>query len=219
MAPSSTSARRSAALLAGGAGVVVVLMTVMAGALTPGYSHVSQYISELGARGAPWEMAVRFAGFLPAGMLLLGFCVLAHRALPRSRDVTWGLAGLAVYAAGYLVAAVFPCDPGCRPAEPSLAQAIHNAVGLFGYLLAPLVLWRLARAARSWPAAGRLVLAGHLAAGCALVALLTLSPSSATVGLSQRLMEAAVLAWVLLCGLYVAREAPAGGGTSVGPRP
>lgn len=206
----SLTTRRAPALLAGAAFLVVALLVVAGGALTPGYSHVSQYISELGARGAPLEDVVRFAGFLPAGLLLLGFCVLAHRALPRSRGATLGLAGMAVYAAGYLVAAVFPCDPGCRPAEPSLAQAIHNAAGLLGYLLAPPSLWTLARAARAWPAAGGLGIAGKLAAGCALVALLTLSPTSATVGLSQRLMEAAVLAWAVLCGLYIARGVPDG---------
>lgn len=210
MALPSPTTRRAAALLAGAAFLVVASVVVVGGALTPGYSHVSQYISELGARGAPLEGVVRFAGFLPAGLLLLGFCVLAYRALPRSRGATFGLVGLAVYAAGYLAAAVFPCDPGCRPAEPSLAQAIHNAAGLLGYLLAPPSLWTLARAARGWPAAGGLGIAGNLAAGCALVGLLTLSPTSATVGLSQRLIEAAVLAWAVSCGLYIARGVPDG---------
>jgi hypothetical membrane protein len=51
--------------------VVMALTVVVAGALTPGYSHVSQYISELGARGAPQEWGVRLAGFLPSGILLL----------------------------------------------------------------------------------------------------------------------------------------------------
>lgn len=31
----------------------IVLLTLIAGAATPGYSHISQFISELGARGAP----------------------------------------------------------------------------------------------------------------------------------------------------------------------
>lgn len=128
--------------------VVMTVMTVVAGALTPGYSHTAHYISELGARGAAQEWLFRLGGFALSGALLLAFCALALRALPRSRNTTLGLLGLAVYAAGYLVAAAFPCDLGCRPATPSASQLIHDAGGGIGYLLAPAFLLALARAAR-----------------------------------------------------------------------
>jgi hypothetical protein len=185
---------------------VVTLFVVWAAALTPGYSHLSQFISELGATGARYELLVRFAGFLPAGLLLLAFCVLAFTAIPRSRSVSLSLFGLALYAGGYLVAAAFPCDAGCRPAEPSTSQLIHNAGGLVGYLVAPLFLFTLARAARSWPGASGLAAAGYVASFIALGAVLTLSPSSGAVGLSQRALEFAVLGWVLMLGIYVAKQ-------------
>src|SRR5688572_9601427 len=98
--------------------------------------------------------------------------------MTRSRAMAFGLLGLAIYAAGYVVAAAFPCDLGCQPEEPSASQLIHNAGGLIGYLLAPAFLFALARAAGSWPDAGRLVVAGYAASGAALLALLSLSPSS-----------------------------------------
>lgn len=189
--------------------VVVVFLVVVAASLTPNYSHVSQFISELGATGAPYERWVRLAGFLPAGLLLLAFSTLAYFALPRSRAVTLSLSGLALFAAGYLVASVFPCDLGCRPTEPTTSQRIHNAGGMVGYILAPAFLFTLARAARSWPGATRLVIAGHIAAAVALVGLLTLSPSSGIVGLSQRALEAAVLGWAVMLGFYVAGRKPA----------
>ncbi|MEJ0087884.1 MAG: DUF998 domain-containing protein [Pseudomonadota bacterium] len=202
----SSSTGALAAFAARACFVVMALMVVVAGALTPGYSHVSQFISELGARGSPYEWPVRFAGFLPSGVLLLAFCGFAFAALPRSRGAALGLLGLAVYAVGYVVAASFPCDLGCRPETPSTSQLIHNAVGLLGYLLAPAFLLALARAALAWPDAGRLVVAGYVASGAALVGLLTFSPSSPAAGLSQRLMECAVLAWAVLCGGYLAKQ-------------
>lgn len=185
---------------------VVVLLALVAGAATPQYSHVSQFISELGARGAPWEWSVRLLGFLPAGVLLLAFCAFAYRALPRSPGLTFALGSLALFAAGYLVAAAFPCDPGCRPAQPSLSQVIHNLGGMVGYVLAPAFLFAFARAARAWPGAGHLVIAGYVAAALSLIGVLTLSPASPAVGLSQRLLEASVLGWVALCGVYIARR-------------
>jgi len=190
--------------------VVMALTVVVAGALTPGYSHVSQYISELGARGAPQEWGVRLAGFLPAGILLLAFCSFAYAALPRSSGTTLALVGLALYAAGYLVAAAYPCDLGCRPDKPTASQLIHNAGGLLGYLLAPAFLLTLARAARTWPGAGHLAVAGYAAAGLALVGLLTLSPTSSTAGLSPRLLEFAVLGWAVYCGRYLSRQVASG---------
>jgi hypothetical membrane protein len=206
----SRQAAKLSALTAMAYLIVMVVMVVVAGALTPGYSHVSQFISELGARGSPQEWGVRLGGFLPLGIFLLAFCWFAYAALPRSSGTTLGLVGLALYAAGYLVAAAFPCDLGCRPAEPSTSQLVHNAAGLLGYLLAPAFLLALARAAHTWPGAGRLSAVGHAAAGLALVGLLTLSPTSPAAGLSQRLLEFAVLAWVVYCGRYLATQAESG---------
>jgi hypothetical protein len=186
---------------------VIVVQAVVLGALTPGYSHASQFISELGASGARHAWAARWLGFLPAGLLLLGFCALALAVLPRSAAVVLGLLGLAIYAAGYVVAAQFPCDPGCRPAQPSPSQAIHNAVGGLGYLLAPAFLLALAESVRRWAGPAWLVNSGRAAAALALLGLVTLSPSSPFVGLSQRVLEGAVLGWVALLGLVLARRA------------
>jgi len=201
-----SASNRSFALTSVACAVVILLLTVLGGALTPGYSHLSMYISELGARGAPLEWPVRFAGFLPAGLLMLGFCAFAFKALPRSWRVTLCLLGLALYAMGYLVAVVFPCDLGCRPPEPSLSQLIHNFAGLLGYLFAPLLLLVLAREARHWNGASGLVVPGYLAALLAFVGLLTLTPESPWAGLSQRAIEAAVLLWFSLLGVCLARR-------------
>lgn len=205
---SYTPASSSSLLVHGAAAsaIVVLLLTVVGGALTPDYSHLSMYISELGARGAPLEWPVRIAGFLPAGLLMLGFCFHAWRRLPRSWRVSLRLLGLVLYTLGYLVAVVFPCDLGCRPAEPSLSQLIHNLAGLLGYLFSPLILFGLAREARRWQGAAHLVLPGYVAALLALVGLVTLTPESPLAGLSQRAIEGAMLLWFSLLGVYLARQ-------------
>lgn len=117
--------------------VFVLLLTVLGGANFPNYSHASQFISELGATGAPHEMLIRFTGFLPAGVFLWLFSLGAFLLLPRSRLTTFGLIGIFLYAGGYVVAAFFPCDLGCRPVQPSTSQVIHNLFGLIGYVAAP----------------------------------------------------------------------------------
>jgi Protein of unknown function (DUF998) len=183
--------------------VCVVLFTILGALGFPGYSHTAQFMSELGARGAPHEKLIRFAGFLPAGVFMILFVIGAFESLPRSALTTLGLIGIALYAMGYIVAVFFPCDFGCRPAQPSASQAIHNLFGLIGYVLAPLALVALGWSARNWPDAGYLSWSAYIAAAVALVGMITLSPKSPYVGLSQRLIESAVLIWVVMCAWYV----------------
>ena len=193
------------ALITGTLGpLAVVLLTVVGGAHFPNYSHASQFISELGADGAPNARLINLGGFLPAGILLISFAFFAWRSLPRSGVTTVGMVGLGFFALGYLVAAFFPCEGDCRPAEPTLAQAIHNLFGLTGYLFAPLSLFLLGWQARRWPRAKHLSIFAFIGAGFALLGLLFLSPDFRFVGVAQRVLEGSVLIWIIACALYLA---------------
>ena len=181
--------------------LTVVVTTVVGGFVVPGYSHASQFISELGARESIIEMPVRF-GFLVAGLLLSVFAFLAYLHLPRSFVTACGLLGLLLYASGYTVAAFFPCDPGCRPADPSQSQLIHNLSGLVGYVASPLFLIAIGRGAKHWPRGEPLSHLARVAAVFAFAGLITLTPDSPYVGISQRLIEVSVLGWVAACACY-----------------
>lgn len=183
----------------------VVVPTLVIGAQTPGYNHASQFISELGATGAPYAREMNLLGFLPAGLAALVFTFAAWKVFPRSRAWIVGLLGIVAYSMGYLVAVWFPCDLGCRPEQPSVSQIVHNVGGLLGYGLAPLTMTALWWATRRWRG-GRAL--SRLAAGGAVVTLFglsTLSPESAWVGVSQRAIELAVLSWIVLCGVQAVR--------------
>ncbi|SEU29505.1 Protein of unknown function [Stigmatella erecta] len=193
-----------------GGPLAVLLLTVLGGAAFPDYSHLSQFISELGAREAPHGELISYGGFLPAGILICAFSFLAARVLPRS-GMTWlGLVGIAWYAVGYVVSAFFRCDPGCRPAEPSFSQQVHNLVGVTGYFTGPVGLIVLGLRARSWSGARHLSALGVGCGGISLVALLLLSPSFPYVGAAQRVLEACVLLWIVVCAFYLKRSARAG---------
>jgi len=183
------------------------LVLVSAGGLVfPGYDHAGQYISELGATGAPNAALVNYAGFLPVGVLFCTFATAAFFATPQSRLATLGFVGLWAYAIGYIGATFYPCDYGCRPAEPSESQRMHLLLGLAGYLLAPLTLLFLGFAARNWPSGGCLALLAFIAAPVAAAGLLTMDPNSAWVGVSQRVLETSGVGWCLACGLYRGRQ-------------
>ena len=188
--------------------LTIVLLTIIGGAFYPNYSHTSQFISELGATNAPHAAAVNFGGFLPAGLLFVAFCWFAWRALPRAGPSNLGFLGLAFFGIGYVAATFFPCEPGCRTDNPSLAQSLHNLLGLMGYFTAPLSLLLLGRAAWRWADGGHLAVLGFGGGALALVALLLFSPELGYVGLAQRVLEGSVLTWVAACAFYL--NGPAG---------
>jgi len=114
------------------AAVLALVVTLLAGALLPNYSHTKSYISELGAFGVPNGEIVSFAGFLPIGLLILIFLFLVSPFVTmkgHARVGYWLLLGIA---ASYIGAAFFRCDLAC-PASGSERQAIHNLLGLMGY--------------------------------------------------------------------------------------
>jgi len=187
----------------------LIAMVVAGGAAWDGYDHVSQYISELGATGAPHGWQVSWLGFLPIGVLICAFAFFAYLAAPRSALSAIGFVGVFLFAIGYAGSAFFPCDFGCRPDNPSFSQVMHELVGLAGYLLAPLTLLLLALAAWRWPGARWLALLGFVSAAGALVGLGgVMDAHSPTVGLYQRVLEANMLIWVVACGLYLGLRAP-----------
>ena len=53
--------------------VLWALVIIFGGSLRPEYSHFSRYISELGERGSSTEMIMRYAAFVPTGLMHIAF--------------------------------------------------------------------------------------------------------------------------------------------------
>jgi hypothetical protein len=201
--PASPRQQVAAAACGLTAAALALLVPVLGGWAEPGYSHVGQYISELGAVGAAHPTLVAALGFAPIGVLVLAFVVLVAPLLPASRLARGGgLVGLAVVGAAYLVAAWFPCDAGC-PSEGSPAQLIHNLFGLLEYVGAAAGLIALGVGLRRSPAWRRVGNACLVAAAMVTLGLVAgLAPGLAPVrGLSQRLAEGAIFGWLALASV------------------
>ncbi len=167
------------------AAVLVLLAGLaIAGQVKPGYRHAVHTISELGERGARHEKAVALGIFAPVGALCLaaaGLLLSADRAMA-------ALAGC--LAAGYLVAAAFPCDPG-SPLSGSARQAVHNLGGGIEYVGGGFALFAMAHAegpAFRWAGIAVLVAAGAI----------SFMPPGSLRGLVQRVAEALLFGALLL---------------------
>ena len=168
------------------------------GALTPGYSAMANYISELGAAGAPYSALVSLGTFLPAGVSFVLTCVALQAHVP-TRRARAALMLVALVGVSWIVAAFAPCDAGC-PAEGSGLQAVHNLAGLVGYVWGGVGFLLLGAALRPAGASWRYVAA---TAGCGVLLVvglvaMTAPELTAVRGLVQRVMELAAGSWILV---------------------
>src|SRR5262245_31628039 len=195
---------KSAAFWSGLAGTALyVTACVLSGLQVPHYSHVSQYLSEAVALGAPYGALIRYGLLIPSGVLFSVFYVSAARVVPRSVLASLGFYGLAIFDGGaYVLSSIFPCIEACNIGRGARdpRQDIHNYIALFSYLLVPFCLSAIGLAARRWRNGLAVSLGATLAAiVCfAFAVTLWLTPFSPYAGLFQRIMEASVLSWIVM---------------------
>lgn len=134
-APDAALSRLAFAVLV--AGLLILLVAVIWGGATyPGYDHRRQFISELGATGAVAGRSVSAWGFVPNGVLVTVFGLLAAFVLRRSALAVVACLLLAANGVGMAGAGVFPCDFECSRSDPSAASLLHDLFGGLGYLCA-----------------------------------------------------------------------------------
>jgi len=116
---------------------------VTGGMMRPEFSHVTQYISELGERGSPTELAMRYGGFVPTGLMYMVFAACLIVMFRESRPgmiaaALVGMNGLARIGAG-----VFPCDVGCGGLAVSQSQRMHSLFASIGFMaiIVAAILW------------------------------------------------------------------------------
>lgn len=177
------------------------VMLLGGAALKPGYSHVSQFISELNASGTPHAKAIGWFGFVPFGVLAAALIAVVSRSASvrgASRLGCWLLLALPI---GYIGSAVVPCDVGC-PLDGSLNQLLHNLLGLFVCVAATLGLFLLSFAPDIQPR-WRLFWAALSFAWLVLFSLMVDDSMAEWRGLLQRLSELIVFGSLCVCAWRV----------------
>jgi hypothetical membrane protein len=181
---------------------------VFCGALRPGFSHFTQYISELGERGSSTEFLMRYLAFLPTGLMHVAFAGALAVTFKSSRlgvlaAILLGLNGLARIGAGY-----FPCDVACEETG-SIGQRMHSLSAAVGFLalVVSTVLWSIVfkrtRNLRGFAAYS--VASGFLGLACLLLMLWSAEPGTAR-GLFERLSSGVLSLWILVFALRLQRR-------------
>jgi len=192
--------------IAFGCGVLSLLVlaaaTIAGGMAYPGYDHLTQYISELGATGAPTSAGVSLA-FIVSGALLTVFWLLCAVLFPRSLLSVIGFGLSALNGVGLVLGGVFRCDFECSTADLSPAALLHDVFGGIGYLCGIAGVFVVGFAARGWPQ-GRGLFGLSLICGIpAALAIWLIHPAFEWYGAAQRIVEIALAVWTMAVALRV----------------
>ena len=101
-------------------------------AIKPGYSQVSNFVSEYNATGTPWARTLTYAGYLVTTVLLSAFLASAAPLVQVSGASRVGFWLLWSAPASFFLAVVAPCDAGC-PLDGSSSQLLHNFLAIVTY--------------------------------------------------------------------------------------
>jgi hypothetical protein len=229
--------RRFVTVCAIGGAIVPILdiavITVL-GELQPNYSHVRQFISELGETGRPFA-AVANLWFVLVSTMFGGFAIALLKGTPLSRASTIGALFFGAWTATGIIGGFFPCDSGC--AGDTLPGAIHVILGEIGaicLLPVPALIWLGVRGDPRWMryywftlAVQGLALASFLLLGAVYFGISPLDRLlEAAIGLIQRFSLGVYYAWTAVIGLKIARTnierandvAPNNAGVTLGNR-
>ena len=182
-------------------------------AIKPGYSQLSNFVSEYNATGTPWAHTLTYAGFVATTALFICFLVAAAPITQVSGVSRVGFWLLWSIPFSYLVGAVAPCDAGC-PVEGSTSQLLHNAFSILAYfgMGISIALVALASGFRPYKLRRTFMLLTGFAFPVVFVAMV--QPDFAPWrGLLQRSLDAAMavsLVLVVVTILATARRAPQG---------
>lgn len=196
---------RKLTILSGTASLLILAVVIFAAPFGyPGYDPLSQYVSEMGARGTATGAWVSTA-FIASGLLLATFWLLCAAVFPRRPLAVVGFILCALNGAGLFFGGVFPCDFECAVEGASPSGLLHEMLGGLGYLLGVAGVFVLAIASRGWPGGRRLFTLGL---ACGIVAVLMIpiiGPEFPWHGAAQRVLEAAFATWTIAIMIAIAR--------------
>lgn len=165
----------------------------------PGYNHLQQAMSQLGAAGSPTQSWSPLVNNFPLAILFALFAWGLARRWRGSKLALLSAALVLLHGLGSLGTGWFPCDQGCAPAQPSLSQQLHNLSGL-------LMFFSLTLASALWVWLGKRLAGSRVLAlfslACVVLAIITVAlmgqaaQSGQLFGLYQRLNYGVSVIWV-----------------------
>lgn len=189
--------------------LVFALGIILAGTFTPGYSHLSEPVSQLAAFGQPYP-AIQMTGFVVFGLSMLAAAYGLRHQLGSRTSASVGIFLVALAGVSMVGTGLFRADP--MDQEPlSMSGTVHlsTAMVLFPALItAFIVLSKAMKRSVDWTGLATFSLVAGLAGLVFLVAYsIAFGLQPEWVGLWQRLLAATFVIWFLVVSRRIIRLA------------
>lgn len=183
---------------------------IVAGAATPGYSHLSEPISQLAEPARPYWL-IQVAGFVVFGISMIVIAFALWQSLSAGSGAKLGVALVGFAGFNMVLTGLFRTDPISQEI-PSVSGQIHETTAglVFLSLIAGfLVLGRAMRRSRSWHGLASFSITAGLAALIFLIGFgISFEAQPEYVGVWQRLLATTIILWFVVISVRTKRLVP-----------
>ncbi len=194
-------------LIGGIAGpVIFTLLTIICGSLRPGYNHLHNFISELGASTTPNSQLMNLLGFIPTGISFMAFGLGLWMAVPAKKKLKLASALMFIFGLGVMLAGFFSCDVGC-PLNGTTEAVVHDRVSLVAFFSAITAMFLFGSFFKGSNKNLSVYSKFSAVATLLFLAAMILSyPFEALSGLWQRLMLLSIFLWSSIVAIRILRK-------------
>ncbi|MDX1737242.1 MAG: DUF998 domain-containing protein [Alphaproteobacteria bacterium] len=171
------------------------------GAFVPSYSHLSDFMSVLGATGAMYASWANYLVFIPTELVLLAFLFCLYRFRQQTFLSRLAIVVVSIYAILLMAAAFLPCDMGCLGDTDgqgaSFSHKAHMTIATLAYPLGLVGSYMLCKAVSRRRKAPTFI---SLLTGVGIGLYVAIAIFPDVQGLSQRLIEAVIYGQLIYSG-------------------
>ncbi len=165
--------------------------------LTPGYSNLTNAVSELGIVSAPYALTWNLLGFVFVGLLIFAFSWdLLHSTGATILPILIGISGI-----GFIGLGLFPAEAGFAPSAHTTLHFAMVSINFLAFLLASFIFAIELKANEDWK---KWILFSVIMGVLGIASFFI--PKSIPGGISQRLGLGAYFAWLLVISLLSLRK-------------
>lgn len=174
--------------------ILFLLIVIVASLLRPGYSHLYNFISDLGV--GSYSIIQNF-NFILFGILIMAFAISFYDFLPSSHSRSLATYSLILFAMGVFLAGVFPEDYlGGKP------HTLVSATAFISIIITQLTTWKALKHVHNYTWYRRY----SLLSGLISLILVWFSASPPFPGLMQRLFLAFPLLWIEVTAIEIYKD-------------
>jgi len=115
--------------------IIFAIIVIIAGLLRPDYSHLTNFVSELGAVGAPNAIMQRI-NFVLVGIPIVAFTFGLHRGIGEGKGSIIGPLLIAIFGLSAVVSGIFSTDPIQPGSFSDIMHSMSSAIGSIAAILA-----------------------------------------------------------------------------------